>query len=171
MKIIIKRYKNKFVIRDDLLPFGTKQRAGIEYLKKLKEKIIIYVSPPNGMGQLALAQCGLEANKKIVIFTPFRAQKHKLTREVERLPNSKVFIKKVNKFSELYKYAEEYCKNTPDSKLLDLGFFNNEFIDIMANNINENWPKNIDKNSVKRMCLVAGSGTLLNALYKVFPNT
>jgi len=171
MKIIVKQYKNIFIIRDDLLPFDSKQRAGIEYLQKLKEKEIIYVFSPNDIRQLALAQCGLEANKKIIIFTPLRNKNHKITKQVENFPNTKVFAKKVNKLSELYKYAEKYNKDTPNSKLLNLGFFDNEFINIMAENINKNWPENIPKKIVKRMWLVSGSGILLNALYKVFPET
>lgn len=172
MDFIIKPYKvnNKeiYVVRDDLLPFGTKQRAGVDYLKSLPQKEIIYCSPPNGMGQLALAQCGKIANKKIIIFSPYRINKHKLTKEVEKLPNTKVFIKKVKKFSELYSFAQKYQNEHPNSKLLDLGFFDKKFIDLMVQNIKQHWPHSFD---IPKMWIVGGSGTLLNALYLVFPKT
>jgi 16S rRNA G966 N2-methylase RsmD len=178
MDIIIKKYQinniNINVIRDDLLPFGTKQRALIEYLSNQHYQEYIYVSPPNGMGQLALAQCSKIIGKKTTIFTPFQKNKHKITKTISKLSN--VSLKEINvtKFSDLYQYATEYLKKIQEQKgndyifMFDLGFFDKEFIDIMAKNIKSNWKNSFN---IKRMWITGGSGTVLNALYKVFPKT
>ena len=162
------------IVRDDLLPFGTKQRSLIEFLGKQKFQEYIYVSPPNGMGQLALAQCSKIINKKVTIFTPLKKNKHKITKTISKLSNVTLKEINVNKFSELYEHATKYLDNIKEKKgknyihMFDLGFFDKKFIDIMAKNIKSNWNESFN---IKRMWVTGGSGTLLNVLYKVFPKT
>lgn len=83
------RVSNKtsiLVVRDDVIPGGTKQRALEELLPILGKGTYVYASPAEGYGQLALAyacqQLGTDYNA--VIFTALRKTAHPRTEQVKR---------------------------------------------------------------------------------------
>jgi hypothetical protein len=69
------------VVRDDLIPGGTKARYLIGLFEKYDE--VVYASPAYGGAQLALAYCARAAGKKATIFVAKRARPHARTLEAK----------------------------------------------------------------------------------------
>lgn len=75
---IIEFHDRVNVVRDDLLPGGTKRR-GVDDLLKQDGKKFVYASPAQGYAQVALAIAAEELGKQIWIVTPERRVWHPLT--------------------------------------------------------------------------------------------
>ena len=63
---LIQEIDNLLVVRDDLLPGGTKRRA-LPVLMKGKSEYV-YASPVYGYGQVALAHVARESGKRATVF-------------------------------------------------------------------------------------------------------
>jgi 16S rRNA G966 N2-methylase RsmD len=159
--------KIKFnVFRDDALMSGTKQRAIVDVLQKINKKKFIYAGPVQGFAQIALAYGARLTHKTAVLFLIKQQPRTDLTQfaltfgsvEIHEIENG--YLKK------LQECAEKYHKENSDSYLLSFGCGEKTYTDVLKKNIKESIPKNI---SPKRIWIVAGSATVLNALYKVFP--
>jgi hypothetical protein len=60
------------VVRDDLIPGGTKSRFLIEYFNRSSAGEFVYATPPEGGAQVALAICAYQAGKQVTLFVPAR---------------------------------------------------------------------------------------------------
>lgn len=165
-KFIIEKYKyrNKFVnvISDQYLIGGSKQRALVPMLEQIKENIIIYAGPTIGYAHIALSYAAFLTKKKFVFF----ASDNNTTNLIKI---SKLYGIDV-RYHNNYKQAKEeslifHKKN--NSYYISFGANDKLFNDILYKNIMKAWT--IEKPKV--IWIVAGSGTLLNILYKVFPKT
>jgi hypothetical protein len=161
------------IIRDDFLMGGTKQRmiqGIIESNPNYSE--YVYAGPIYGYAQIALAYVGSLMNKKITIFVETKNPLYQLTNQA-KLYGANIMNVKINAtLKEVQQASEEYVKNNKSICLLPFGLHNDEYIKLLACQIKKAFKKYLLLNAEpKRLWLVAGSATLLNALYIVFPNT
>lgn len=170
--MVITKYKynnmNFSVFRDDALMAGTKQRAIVDVLQRINKKKFIYAGPIQGFAQIALAYGARLTHKTAVLFLTKKYPRTNATQfalsfnsvELHEIENG--YLKK------LQEHAEKYHKENPDSYLLSFGCGEKTYTDILKKNMREAIPKNI---SPARIWIVAGSATVLNILYKIFPKT
>lgn len=76
---IIERHEGVDVIRDDLLPAGTKMRAMLPLMQAQAAAEFVYASPAQGYAQLALAHCARLLGRRATVFTAARKVLHPLT--------------------------------------------------------------------------------------------
>jgi hypothetical protein len=149
------------IIQDGILPGGTKQRAAVTFLKTISARVVVYAGPSSGLAQIALSLAAPIANKEFIMFT-------------DDLPNPlKDLGKKYSKYYEfaaplkiIAEKARDFCTQT-GAELLPFGLESMDFKNILAGAIREA----VKFEAPRRLWVVAGSATLLNALYCVFPNT
>lgn len=67
------------VVRDDLLPGGTKMRFILPMMEARPEREFVYASPAFGYAQVALAHCAALAGRRATVFTAKRKVAHPLT--------------------------------------------------------------------------------------------
>ena len=165
--IIVTKIEKFYVVRDDYLIGGTKQRGLVPLLENTNKEIFIYGGPVYGYAQIALAYSAYLTHKKAVVFVEKRNKLFPLT---EYAKSFGAYIHEVPQPAYLNKilmYSEEFYKKGNDRFLLKIGADNVNFINYTIENIKKSWK---DKQP-ERMWLVAGSAILLNILYSVFPKT
>lgn len=165
-------YNNKkfTVFRDDKLLTGTKQRVFTTLLTKLYEDEIVYAGPPQGYAQIALALAGKLTNKKITLFLTKFSNDFSNTEKAKKInPNIKI-IKVASGLNDgnLEKIAFDYSKKKK-AFLLSFGGNTYGYIDLLAQQLINSIDIKL-RNSVKRIWISAGSGSVLQSLYSVFPN-
>jgi len=168
--------KKMYVIADDLLIGGTKQRAAIPFLNDLINKYneFIYAGPVYGFGQIALSYACYLYRCKCTLFVEKRDKLYQLTERAKSYGAKVMEVtssKSVNytPLLEVQNAAKEYVKNTDKSYLIPFGFESDEFINYYVDALKESFPP--DKiNLIKRLWLVSGSSVLLRALTIFFPN-
>lgn len=159
----VKYFNKEFqVVRDDLLPGGTKQRA-MGIIKNIREDEIVYCGPYNGWAQVALSiGCQLYDKKATVFMT-----RNDYSTNLKALAYGCNIVTMPNKtIKELQEAGSEYVKNK-NAKLLPFGFDSKEFCDELYLRLIESI--DLDVHFSNTIWLVAGSATLLSVLYKVFP--
>lgn len=72
------------VVRDDLLPGGTKMRAIEPLIAASMAGEFVYASPAQGYAQVALAHCAAAAGRRATVFTAARKDPHPLTQRARR---------------------------------------------------------------------------------------
>lgn len=153
-----------FVIRDDELIGGTKQRPLDLFLCMFSEKEIIYVGPTAGYAQLAIAYVAKELQKSATLF--LQGKPTSITKKamgygatVKTFADSIVNIE--NK-------AKEYAKKS-GGLLLSFGFESAEYEKLLGSCL-----KDLCDCSAFDSCgvvtLAVGSGTLSRCLLRTFPN-
>jgi hypothetical protein len=161
------------VIRDDYLIGGTKQRmiSGVIDANPLTTEFV-YAGPVEGYAQIALSYGCSIYGKKATLLLPMRRPLHSLTKFAKKYNPKIIEIERATR-KELIARAERYVENVKKKCgndyiiLLPSGFYQPDYIKILANQIKKAYTGPIPK----RMWLVAGSATLLNSLYIVFPKT
>lgn len=164
---IIKKYSGFNVIRDDKLPGGTKQRGLYYFIPKyVTKKIIIYAGPPQGIAQVAMGVLARHYGLTAYMFYVAPSA------ETPLMPLSR----RAAEYGVILRYGGPYlaaCQETAakfaaevDGQLLPFGLDDPHFKDCLTTAIQ----KNVNFKP-KRIWLVAGSGVLLNVLYRVFPRT
>ena len=165
--IVVTKIEKFYVVRDDYLIGGTKQRGLVPLLENTNKEIFIYGGPVYGYAQIALAYSAYLSHKKAVVFVEKRNKLFPLT---EYAKSFGAYIHEVPQPAYLNKilmYSEEFYKKGNDRFLLKIGADDVNFINYTIENIKKSWK---DKQP-ERMWLVAGSAILLNILYSVFPKT
>lgn len=168
------------VIRDDLIPAGSKQRAMIPYFQTSKYKEFVYVSPYTGAAQVSLAYSARVTNKKATIFMYRKRPQNPLTKKALKLTrNNKKHLNiievKNGGMKYLEKIANKYVERIKKEKGEDyitkigLGFSDEEYKNIFVKKLKEAVPKSLKDKPPKRIWVPSGSSIMLNALYKVFP--
>lgn len=155
------------ILRDDLLPGGTKRRILTEILGKVPNKEIVYPAHPYGHGQLALALSCLPYRKKVTLLLPKlnSSRVPKVLSETLALSNvSYQVILNATSQSEVFQYAEKYAQEISDRYLFPIGFNTKEFL-IGLKNLALSLP--IVPTNV---WVLAGSGLLVSALKLAWPN-
>lgn len=168
------------IIRDDLLPAGTKQRAMVPYLKNKKETEFVYVSPFTGGAQITLAYATVKTAKHVTLFINKVRPRHPLTLKALKLGDKNKFkLIEVNygNFKKLRKLCADYIKKVEKEKgngyikEIHLGFDEKEYNDLFIKQLKLALPEKLKKKNPKRLWVPCGSTTILKALYEVLPKT
>ncbi|MFQ5716351.1 MAG: hypothetical protein ACE5GQ_04555 [Nitrospinales bacterium] len=148
-----------YVVRDDLIPGGTKQRVIPQLLMGADE--FVYASPAYGYAQVALA-CSCKAiGKRTTIFTAKRKILHPLTRKARRA-GAKIVLVSPGYLSNVQAKARQYCKFT-GATYLPFGLDDAPFIKALADVAQQ-----VDFEP-DEVWTVAGSGVLIRALQIRWP--
>lgn len=166
------------VIRDDNLTGGTKQRALALYINKFpKTTEFLYISPPNGYAQIALAYIAKLLGKKATIVVSKQPKRTNLTQKAYEFGANIMEKSKPNTMKDLKPYAQAYVDklnrkyNSNYIKIMPFGLDDPTYMKLLEDAIKEQLPQNMIDNPPKRMWLVAGSGTILRVLHNIFPDT
>ena len=153
-KPVIEKYGKVYVVRDDLIPGGTKRRV-IDCLLTGADEFV-YASPAYGYAQVALAFACRDLGLQATIFTAKRNTLHARTLEA-RAAGAKIVLVPHGYLSHVQSKAKAYAETT-GAKLLPFGFktpaFEAGFAEIASA---------LDFQP-KEVWTVSGSATLTNAL-------
>ena len=76
---VVQEHEGVLVVRDDLLPGGTKMRAILPLMQAQAAAEFVYASPAQGYAQVALAHCARLLGRRATVFTAARKVSHALT--------------------------------------------------------------------------------------------
>jgi len=165
------------VIRDDYLIGGTKQRMLYGIMKNSTCTEFVYAGPVYGFAQIALSYAAKKLNKVAVVVIEKKRPLWNLTAYASQF-NPRIIevgynasLKSVQRKAIDYVLESNKDNGEGYSCLIPFGLGGEEYTQYLSNQIKVAVPDVIIKNPPKTMWLVAGSATLLNALYKVFPDT
>ncbi|MCW9033107.1 MAG: PLP-dependent lyase/thiolase [Rhodospirillales bacterium] len=158
---IIEDHAGIIVVRDDLLPGGTKSRFILPFLKSTNSDEVVYATPPEGGAQVALAMCAYQAGKQATLFVAGRQECTEYTQRAEDF-GAKIIEVRPGWFSCVQAKAKAYAEER-GAFLLPFG------LDMpMAINTIADQAALIDYNPEEIWC-AAGSGTLSKALQQTWP--
>lgn len=158
-KPVIEEWKGRYILRDDLLPGGTKRRALPSILKGGRE--FVYASPSHGYAQLALAHACRDLDAQATIFVAKRAVPTSMTAGAAKA-GAKVIQVPHGYLKTVQARAREYCEQTGAS-LVPFGVDHPDFIAALAL-----FAKSLPVVPTE-VWSVAGSGTLNRALHEAWP--
>src|SRR5947209_8376294 len=156
----IREHSSVLVVRDDLIPGGTKARIAPYLFGSAAE--YVYASPVYGYTQVALAHAARRAGKRATIFCAKRNIRHPRTAEaakagasVREIPNGYMSVVRCR--------AKEYCAET-GAYLIPFGFDSPQILAALT--------KVAASLPVKptEVWSVAGSGVLTRALQAAWPD-
>jgi hypothetical protein len=164
-EIVLQRVEQLQVVRDDLMPGGTKARA-ISVLFDMEHREYVYASPVQGYAQVALAHAAKAAGCLAHIFCAARLRRHARTQEAAAL-GAAIDELRPGYLSQVQAAAKAYVAAFPDAKLLPFGLDDEAFIEALAD---------VGRSVRRRLFAqppevwtVAGSGVLSRALQRVWP--
>lgn len=154
------------VFRDDILIGGTKQRFIFKVLENIPCREFIYAGPNTGYAQVALSYTGNLMNKNITLFLNKLGDRTAITNLASQY-NPKI-IEKPKKLKDIQADSIKYNNHNQNSCLLPFGLYHKDYIQILYEQLHKVIDPNIQP---QRIWLVVGSGMILQALYKLFPNS
>lgn len=149
------------VVRDDLLPGGTKQRVIPLFLDDSADEYV-YATPAYGYAQIALAHSCAMLGKQATVFVAKRNQLHERTAEAKRA-GAKVVQVPYGYLSNVQAKAIAYADVT-GAKVLPWGLDFPAFVNALAN-----VARGLAVQPAE-VWVAAGSGTLTRALQMAWPN-
>lgn len=176
--LVIKSYnvENTFtikVVRDDLLPGGTKQRGLVPLLASLPEEEFVMPSANSGMGQVALAVAAKMLGKTGTAFVAARAKETEATK-LARLSGGNIQTVRPGYMTVRTKRAKDYTDErnsmSPGStKLFSLGIDDPLFERSLLTQLRRSIPGKFK--APERVWIAVGSGLLMRVLGKLWPKT
>ncbi len=166
-----------YIVRDDYLIGGTKQRVMQRIMENNSCEEFVYAGPVYGYAQIALSYAGHLMNKKVTLFLETKKPLYPLTLRAKKYGANIIQVGKHATLRQVQDQSQNYVNKKDNTVcLIPFGFHNPSYIKMMAEQIKNRLPTfpidlNDPMNHPKNMWLVAGSATLLNALYIVFPKT
>ena len=159
---VVERHEGIFVVRDDLVPGGTKAR----YLAQAFERydVVAYASPAYGGAQLALAYCARAAGKQAVIFVAKRKQPHARTLEA-RSVGARVFQVPNGYLTNVQAKARAFCSDT-GAHLMQFGGESDAALEAIAAAARLAWTA---AGPFDEVWSAAGSGVLTRGLQRGMP--
>lgn len=150
------------VVRDDLLEGGTKQRAIVPYLKRLKQQgfdEFVYASPFSGFAQVALASALQYIDFKCTVFCEptLLGEKHRFSALAEKMGATVLLC---DDLEDADFRAKQYESQSSGRLQLPLGFNDERYREELSNAVDDLWAKAIAHRSPKNLWLPVGSGTL-----------
>lgn len=149
------------VVRDDLLPGGTKRRVIEPMIQASPHREFIYASPAYGYAQLALAMACRALGKHATIFTAKRKQPHPLTLAA-RKAGAKVVMIPHGYLSHVQSKAKAYAQEV-GAQYVPFGVDTDDSLSVIAQAART---LSIEPASV---WTVSGSGTLSRGLQRAWP--
>lgn len=166
-EIVLERVEHLQVVRDDLMPGGTKARA-ISVLFDMEHREYVYASPVQGYAQVALAHAAKAAGCYAHVFCAERKVTHARTLEAASL-GAIIHELRPGYLSQVQAAARAFVQDTPEAKLLPFGLDDEQFIEALAD---------VGRKVARRLFVpppqvwtVAGSGVLSRALQRVWPES
>lgn len=166
-----KKLGNVFVIRDDRLPGGTKQRAAVPFVTRLKNNGIstcVYASPFSGYAQIALAKSCAIAGVSCVIFAErINGRISQFTLEASET----AAIELRSSLADAEIDAQAFAGQQADTFKVPLGFASLAFKADLLEAISERWDSFTQQIGFQpeRIWLPVGSGTLLSIMRALLP--
>lgn len=154
---IVEEYDSIFVVRDDLLPGGTKARYLMSLFSRYDE--IVYATPAYGGAQLALAYCAKLTGKRAVLFVAKRANPHARTLEAHGV-GARVFQVPNGYLSNVQSKARKYCQDK-GAFYLEFGGESQEALDLIGEASATVWDT---YGPFDQVWTAAGSGVLTRGL-------
>ena len=156
---MIEDHEGFLIVRDDLIPGGTKRRVLPAVLGDAAE--VVYASPAYGYAQIALAYTCRDLGIQATIFTAKRDKPHPRTAEAMKA-GAKVVMVEHGYLSNVQAKAREYAM-AMGAALLPFGFDTQTFVEALAD-VARMLPV-----SPREIWTVAGSGALSRALQLAWP--
>lgn len=167
-----------YIIRDDLIIGGTKNRAIIPYLKYLFNmypdiKELIYLGASNGYAQIAFSY-GLQLLKSTVKLTIYFQktnldESNKLSNLAKYLYPNVNYIEMDKTFKEIWPIVDFHLKTHDKAFLIPFGLDEEKYKLYLYLALKNYLDPYISK--IKRLWVVIGSGVLFGTLYKILTNT
>lgn len=164
-----------FVVRDDLLAGGTKERACADFLRVLSDRVgteFVYASPFCGFAQVALARACEELGQQAVIFAARDPNFEELKpHEYSRLAESKgARVIVCETLFDAHSKSLQYAEQT-GAVLVPLGFDHPEFRRLLSEALTAVWEsiRASSNDAIQRLWVPVGSGTLAKCLRTVVP--
>lgn len=165
-EIVLQRVGGLQVVRDDLMPGGTKARA-LSVLFDMEHREYVYASPVQGYAQVALSHCAKAAGCYAHIFCAARTTYHDRTKEALSL-GAILHELRPGYLTQVQAAARDFVARTPGAKLLPFGLDDDAFLEALAD---------VGRSVARRLFVtppevwtVAGSGVLSRALQRVWPD-
>lgn len=156
---VVYRYGEGYVVRDDLLPGGTKLRAIVPLLSRIGAEEYVYAGPPWGGGALALANACRILGKRCTLF--YAARKALVPRQIAaQALGARLELVRPGYLTVLHARAEAYCRET-GAHLIAWGVPDAEDAIVAA-------ARRVRAPSIREVWCATGSGTLLRALHRAF---
>lgn len=153
------------VVRDDLIPGGTKRRVLSELFNDMAAKELVYPSIPYGSGPVAVAYSARDTGRKAVLFYPHRKRENWSAQMVEaEAAGAKIILVKGGNLKTLAKRARDYAATHEGARCLELGFDTPEYIEKLAK-----IARALPITPTEVWC-ASGTGTISRALQKAWPN-
>eukprot|EP00045_Choanoeca_perplexa_P006072 m.51681 g.51681 ORF g.51681 m.51681 type:complete len:422 (-) comp13449_c0_seq1:72-1337(-) len=164
--------KTVYVIRDDVLPGGTKQRA-TALLFNQHDDTYVYAGPVFGFAQLALTVCANARGKyaTVIVARQRSGQLHPLTARAASLGAHVVERGYPNRLKDIQAFSRDYVRSRRRTYLLPFGLDCETFIQGLVDKLRVSLPAHLLTRPPKRLWLVAGSATLLAAFARLWPST
>lgn len=159
--ITIEEFKGIKVLRDDLLPGGTKSILMDSIIGDKEE--YVYASPVYGGFQIALSSYCKQVGKKATIFCAKRKNKHSNTKKCLEL-GANVIEVPYGYLSVIEKRARDYCYGKNNSQKLVFGAKEDSNIDLIAKRTKE--VINYLGYEPEEIWCAIGSGTLVKGIIK-----
>lgn len=160
-----------YVIDDSMLPGGTKQRALGQWMINSDRHEFVYGSVELGFGQIAVAYSAKIVGKRATIFVGQMNQRDNPLTALARTFGAQIHATNIGR-SSYEPAASRYVDKDPDYReLLPFGFEDESFIQLAVEQITLALPVSLKRQPPRRLWIVAGSGTLLQAMYRIFPQT
>lgn len=157
------------VVRDDLLPGGTKQRAAIPFLKNhLRAGVqeFVYASPFSGYAQVALAySCNVVGANCTLFAESYEGGISDFTNTVSHLAN----VRLAANLSQAEAEADQYVQSNPQCLKIPLGFNHPLFNEILQVELSFQWEYLCKSLGFvpKTLWVPVGSGTLATVFSKI----
>lgn len=152
------------VVRDDLVPGGTKARVLPAFLNSIgANEEVVYASPAYGYAQIALAHAAAATGRTAIVFTAKRTTPHPRTQEAQKA-GAKIVMIPHGYLSHVKTKARAYCEAS-GATLVPFGLDLSAFRDLLAEEATKLLPT-----PPHEVWTVAGSGTLTRALQQAWPS-
>ena len=155
------------VVRDDILPGGTKRRALTPLLASLMEHgwtEFVFGGPAEGYAQLALAWSARDVDVDATYFVAKRKRRHRHTEEAAEL-GCRIIEVQHGRLNVVQARARAYCERN-DAYFLPLGFDTPEYERLMVDEV----VRLCEGHRPSETWAVAGSGLLTRCLQQAFPD-
>jgi hypothetical protein len=156
---VVMEHEGIVVVRDDLLPGGTKRRALVHLLRSDQE--YVYASPAAGYAQVALAYACRDVGASCTVFTAKRKTLHPLTAEA-KTHGAKIVLVPYGYLSHVQASVKHYSEMTSATVLpfgLDTAEMRREIARVACGL----------QVTPREIWTVAGSGALTRALQQAWP--
>ena len=160
--ITIEKHNRFHILRDDLLPGGTKSIIAEHIIKMNDDKSqFVYASPVYGGFQIAISHYCQQNNKRAIIFSAKREILHSNTK---RCINLGAFVVDISPgyLSNVTHKAKKYVTNNPDACYINFGAYDYDHISIIAERTRQ-VIESLGYEPDQIWCAV-GSGTLISGI-------